>query len=1124
MKPASPLESLVRYSLSGGLPLMLLLLSLGLGALALTFTPREEEPQIVVPMVDVLVEAPGLSASQVERQVTIPLEKLLAQIPGVENVYSTTMTGRTTATLRFYVGEDRETSLLNTYNKLYSNQQRVPAVVSRWQVSPVEVDDVPILLLALWSSDPDRTSDYELRRVADEVSTFLQSVPDTSEVNVVGGRPRTIRILPDPESLAARASTVGDILNALQVSNQLLSGGNWTLGNESLQLESGDFIRSVDELRQSVINVVDGQPVLLREVAEIVDGPAEPDSYTWIDFAEPPPVGNERNVVGNERNEGHVGGQGLPMVTLSVAKQRGSNAVSMAKDIHTMMARLQTEFLPSDIHLEVIRDYGATANEKVNNLAQSLGFAVFTVVVFIAVFLGWRPAVVVGVAVPISYGVTLALDMAFGYTINRVTLFALILSLGLLVDDPITGVDNIERFMRERGGSLKEKIVAAISEIRTPLVMSTLTIVLAFIPLAFITGMMGPYMAPMAFNVPVSVITSTVVAFVVTPWLAMKLLSGATVVNEQGRGGLPAFYRRMMTPILASRGRAKLLLWGVAVLFVVAALLPLLRLVPLKLLPFDNKNELQVVIDMPEGASLEHTAAIAGKVSARVRQFNEVKAVAAYVGVPSPIDFNGMVRHYYQRQAPHMADLRVTLVDKSERQHQSHSVVLRLRQHLSSMAADGVSIKVVEVPPGPPVLSTLVVEVYGSELTPYPEMQAAAATVMARLQREPFVVEVDSSVEAEHQRLRFITDKQKAALSGISTADINQALLMANYGVGAGFLQLEQEAKPLPLQVRLPPQQRTSVHDLQRLQVRGQPGIVKQSSNSGLEIAPQPLVALGELGSFQSLPADQTIQRKDLKPVVYVMAELSGRTPAEVIADINADLGQPAGGNSGENDLSDWQDRTFLNTFLGSGAGDGWQLPDDISIGWTGEGEWQITVDVFRDMGLAFLFALVGIFFVLKLQTSSTSLALIIMSAIPLTIIGIMPGFWLLNQIGERQVAGAPDPVLFTATAMIGMIALAGIVVRNSLIMVEFITQERERGASIPDALLHAGAIRMRPILLTAGTTLLGNLVITLDPVFSGLALAIIFGIVASTLFTLLVVPVVYLLVFDQTPPLRTDS
>ncbi|WP_317930045.1 efflux RND transporter permease subunit [Halioxenophilus sp. WMMB6] len=1092
MNSESPLDKLVRTSLAGGLPLLLLFVSLVLGVLALSLTPREEEPQIVVPMVDVLVAAPGLSSVQVERQVTIPLEKLLAQIPGVENVYSASQAGQSSVTLRFYVGEDREKAILNTYNKLHSNQDKIPPVVSRWQVNPVEVDDVPILLLALWSSNPQQTGDYELRRVAEEVTTFLQSVHHTSVVATVGGRPRTIQILPDPESLAARASSVADIISALQASNLLQSSGHWTLGGEVLQLESGDFIRSLAELRQTVINVVDGQPVLLEEVAQVIDGLSEPDNYTWIDFAQGYQDGRE----------------GMPMVAISVAKQRGSNAVTVAQEIHAMMARLQSEFLPSDIHLEVIRDYGQTANEKVNNLAQSLVFAIFTVVVFIAVFLGWRSALVVGMALPISYGITLALDMFFGYTINRVTLFALILSLGLLVDDPITGVDNIERYLREKSGSLKERIIAAISEIRTPLVMSTVTIVLAFIPLAFITGMMGPYMAPMAFNVPVSVITSTVVAFVVTPWLAMKLLAGCPPDVTEESSGLSAVYERIMRPLLTSRRKAKWVLWAVLALFLAAALLPMLRLVPLKLLPFDNKNEVQVVIDMPEGTSLEETAAMATAISAKVRQFNEVKAVAAYVGNPSPIDFNGMVRRYYQRLQPHMADLRITLLDKTEREHQSHSVVLRLRAALAPLAGEGVAIKVVEVPPGPPVLSTLVAEVYGEPLTPYRELQAAASQVMARLQREPFVTEVDSTVEADSWRLRFVTDKQKAALSGVATADINQVILMANQGVTAGYLQLAREAKPLPLELRLPVAGRTSEHDLVSLQVRGRPGIAKQSSSSGLAVAPQPLVALGELGEFARLPADKTIHHKDLQPVVYVTAELSGRTPAEVIADVNADLGTPEGA------ASDWQSRTYL----AMGAGDGWQLPKDISVRWTGEGEWKITVDVFRDMGLAFAFALVGIFFVLKIQTSSAGLSLIIMSAIPLTIIGIMPGFWLLNQFGERQVAGAPDPVLFTATAMIGMIALAGIVVRNSLILVEFITQERAQGAPIQQALLRAGAIRMRPILLTAGTTLLGNLVITLDPVFSGLALAIIFGILASTLFTLLVVPVVYLLVYDRAP------
>ncbi len=1105
----SPFNKLLLSTMNGGVPIAIFIIALAAGALALQFTAREEEPQIVVPMVDVLVQAPGLSAKQVERQVTTPVEKLLSQIPGVENVYSSSMTGQSAVTLRFYVGEDREDSILNTYNKLYSNQDRIPGVVSDWLVRPVEVDDVPIMLLALWADTPERYTDFELRRLAEEVATYLQGIPRTSEVNVVGGRPRTIRILIDAQGMAARKTTSSDIVSALQVSNVLLNTGQWAFNNESIVLESGDFVRSVDELDTFVVNVIDGTPVYLSDVATIVDGPAEPDYYTWIDFA----PGHPAYESGND---------GYPMVSISVAKQRGSNAVTVARDVHELLQHLDQDVLPADIHVEVMRDYGQTANEKVNNLASSLGFAVITVVIFIGVFLGWRPALVVGLAVPICYGVTLALDMAFGYTINRVTLFALILSLGLLVDDPITGVDNISRYIKDGTGDFKERIVAAMAEIRVPLLMSTVTIVLAFIPLAFITGMMGPYMAPMAFNVPVSVITSTVVAFLVTPWLTSKLLKPGKAIEEETSSSMQGAYERMIGPLLDDRRKGKLVLWLVLGLFIGAALLPVMRLVPLKLLPFDNKNEIQIVIDMPESSSLENTAALARRVSAQVSQVPEIRAVAAYVGTPSPIDFNGMVRRYYQRIGPHMADLRLTTIDKSERAHQSHGVVLRLRELLAPLNRDGVKIKVVEVPPGPPVLSTLVAELYGERLTSYETQRQAAVGLMERLAREPHVVEIDSTVEHDQQRWRFITDKQKAALSGISTDDISNTLTMANHGYRAGFLQLPREAVPLPIELRLAPEERVSENDFLRLQVKGRSGIVQQSTAQGLDSAPQPLVPLGELGRFEKSLADKAIHHKDLEPVVYVMAELSGRTPAEVIADVAADLdtGDTATGDTDSTGISDWQQRNFL----ASGAGDSWSLPEGVSVLWTGEGEWKITVDVFRDMGLAFAFALTAIFFVLRIQTASTALSLIIMSAIPLTIIGIMPGFWLLNQFGERVIAGAPDPILFTATAMIGMIALAGIVVRNSLILVEFITQARDHGLPLRDALVQAGAVRMRPVLLTAGTTLLGNLIITLDPVFSGLALAIIFGIIASTLFTLIVVPVVYMLVFDTAEDNESSS
>lgn len=1113
-------QHFMKTILKGPIPLFIFIVSLIMGFMALQWTPREEEPQIVVPVVDVLVEAPGLSAKQIEHQITTPLEKLLSQISGVKHIYSTTSAGRSTVTLRFHVGEDREDAIFNTYNKLYSNQDQVPAVVSRWLVKPVEVDDVPILLLALWSDTPETYSDFDLRRVAEELATDLQTINNTSQVNVVGGRPRTINVHINPESLSARQTTAADIVFALQASNALQDAGQWTFNNQSIQLQSGDFIRSINELRNTVINVINGAPVYLQDVATIVDGPDHAENYTWINFTEH----YQKTLLpqGQTENKNH---QHFPMVAISIAKQRGSNAVTVANDVHHLLNNWQQRLLPAEIQVEVIRDYGQTANEKVNNLTSSLGFAIVTVIIFIGVFLGWRPALVVGLAVPICYGVTLALDFAFGYTINRVTLFALVLSLGLLVDDPITGVDNISRFLKNGRGSVADRITAAMMEIRTPLVMSTITIILAFIPLAFITGMMGPYMAPMAFNVPVSVITSTVVAFLLTPWLAQKLLPGEwagsdkninqdikPTFNEQG------FYPRWLKKILENRRYASRILWATLTLFFIAAMLPVLRLVPLKLLPFDNKNEIQIVIDMPEGSSLEHTAAISTKVINTVRLLPEVEAIATFVGVPSPIDFNGMVRQYYNRMQPNFADVRITLSDKTQRKHQSHSVVLRLRELIKTRLAQDivnhdVKIKVVEVPPGPPVLSTLVAEIYGDLTTPYETQRIAAKLVEQRLQKEPHVVEIDSTVEANQKRWRFVTDKQKAALSGIATTDINQLLSMANQGYVSTYLPFENESSPLPIKLRLSESEKLSANDFTRLQLKGRANIVKISSPQGLDSAPQPMVALGELGTLVESTSDKNIYHKDLKPVVYVTAELSGRTPAEIIADIHSDFIKDSKDPITKNrDISNWEQRTYLT----SGGNEFWNLPEGTSIKWRGEGEWKVTVDVFRDMGLAFAFALIAIFFVLHIQTKSPALSLIIMSAIPLTIIGIMPGFWILNIFGEREVAGSPDPILFTATAMIGMIALAGIVVRNSLILVEFITQERSRGRSIKDALIMAGSVRMRPVLLTAGTTMLGNLVIILDPVFSGLALAIIFGIIASTLLTLVIVPIVYFLVFDK--------
>jgi multidrug efflux pump subunit AcrB len=1092
-----PIDRLVSYSLTSNLPFVMFLLAVLAGIVALNFTPREEEPQIVVPMIDVWVKVPNLSARQVERQATVPLEKLLNQIPGVEHVYSSSMDGRLSVTLRFHVGENREDALLNTYNKLYSNQDIIPSVVSNWMLKPIEVDDVPIVVMGLYSTAPNLYGDFELRRMAQEISTLLQGIEDTSQVQIIGGRSRQIQILIDPQALAARQTSVLDVYNAIGASNELIKSSRLIVGQESVLIESGDVIRSLDELQNLVVNVVNGKAVLLNDIAGIQDGPEEVTSYQWLEFTE---ASTKSSLTTLNKSQ-------LPMVTISVAKQKGSNAVAVADDVLAKMDELQATLLPAEIKREVLRNYGKTANEKVNNLTTSLGFAIFTVVVFIGIFLGWRQALVVGLAVPVCYGMTLMLDLLFGYTINRVTLFALILSLGLLVDDPITGIDNISRFLKQSGKASKNnKIVAAMSEIRPALIMSTITIILAFVPLAFITGMMGPYMAPMAFNVPISVVMSTLVAFLITPWLAARLLKP---VEEQSTEQIH-IYSKLLAPLIATNKRVKIGLWLVLGLFLASAALPVMRSVPLKLLPFDNKNEIQVLIDMPESATLEHTAAMAKKVVQVTRQLPEVKVIAAYVGEPSPIDFNGMVRQYYRRTMPNLGELRIILIDKDDRQHQSHGVVLRLRKLLEPLQTNGIVLKVVEVPPGPPVLSTLVAEIYAEPFVDKQTHINAALEVIKRMQQEPFVVEVDSSMSAQQQVARFVVDKQKAALSGISTSDVNQTIAIGVSGRAAGVYQQEDEASPVAIQIKLPFENSNKPIDLNALEVKGRFGVAHQNAGFGLEPAPQPLVSLAELGQWISLEASQPIMHKDLKAVIYVTAELSGRTPAEVIADISSDKGIDAGEQAEQ--ANDWQSRSYLS----SGGGIAWDLPLGTNIVFSGEGEWQITLDVFRDMGIAFAFALVGIFFVLRIQTSSNALSLIIMSAIPLTIIGIMPGFWLMNQFGERTIAGAPDPVLFTATAMIGMIALAGIVVRNSLILVEFITLARAQGMKIKDALVQAGAVRMRPVLLTAGTTLLGNLIITLDPVFSGLALAIIFGIIASTLFSLFVVPMVYYLVFSD--------
>ena len=1093
------LSRLLGVTLAGPVPLLLLLVALVGGAVALAITPREEEPQIVVPVADVIVEAPGLSAEQVERQIATPLEKILYQIDGVEYVYSMSRSQRCVVTVRFYVGENREDSLIKVYNKVFSNTDRIPAAVKSWVVKPLEIDDVPIVVVALWSDNPDLTSDHELRRLAEEIEHDLQSIENTNRIEVTGGRPRQIRVELDPDALAARRTAPLEVAWAIDVSSKLLPAGEIQTLDRDLIVEAGNFIQSGDELANLVINVVDGVPVYLRDVAHIIDGPAEPASYTWIGFGPASKLSKEYP-------------DAYPAVAISIAKKKGANAVWVAEEVEGYFSKLKREIFPPEVNYRIIRNYGRTADEKINNLVASLLVAVLTVTIFIGIFLGWRAALVVGLAVPICYGITLALDLFTGYTINRVTLFALILALGLLVDDPITGVENIERYLRTGRYSRRTSIILAIGEIRTALIMSTVAIILAFAPLHYITGMMGPYMAPMAFNVPVSVTASTVVAFLVTPWLAYKLLRPSQEASEKDieETTLYRVYSSLLKPLFSTRQHSWIFLAIVSFLFLVSMVFPLLRVVPLKLLPYDNKDEFQVVIDMPEGTTLERTQGVAAAFCRYLSTVPEVKDYTAFVGVPSPMDFNGMVRHYYLRQAAHYADIRVTLAERHRRSQQSHAILLRLRRDLEAIAQSyDCRLKLVEVPPGPPVISTVTVELFGGEVTAYSALQEGAKLLEERLKQEPFVVDVDTSVGDDQQKLIFVPDREKAALSGIGTEDIASTVRLANHGLIAAYLQIPSEVNPLPVILRLPLQVRSSPHILAALHVKGRPGITKIREKSGVRDAPQPMVPLGELGDVHISTQDKVIYHKNLKPVAYVFAEVAGRAPAEIVLDVASDL---------NTNFPKSQTPPGRRTYFNSGGGLPWALPEGVLAVWKGEGEWKITVRVFRDLGMAFGVALLGIFLVLRIQTGLSAITAIIMIAIPLSLIGIMPGFWLLNQLGMRSVNGFPDPILFTATAMIGIIALAGIVIRNSLILVEFIHMSLREGKGLTDALLRAGAVRMRPIFLTAGTTMLGNLVITLDPIFSGLAWAIIFGLAASTVFTLFVIPVLYSLVYSNKP------
>jgi multidrug efflux pump subunit AcrB len=1108
MEDKPPLMTrIVEMFLRGDVAILVILVSLALGLVALWLTPREEEPQIVVPLADVMISVPGLSAEEVERKVTSRLEKMLYQIDGVEYVYSMSRAGQCIVTVRFYVGEDREDSLVKLYNKIQSNVDQIPPSVEAWVVKPIEVDDVPIVNVTLWSERPELHDDFHLHRIATELQNELQSIGDTNRVWVIGGRQRRIRVELDPISLASRNTSPLQVAQALRASNVQVRAGAFDQQNREILVDAGAFVADPRELEDLVVNLFANRPVYLRDVAKVLDGPEELHSFTWLGFgpAASNPAGAKESVPATRADlrAPPEAGQLFPATHIAVAKRKGSNAVWVAQSVERRMHELAETHLPTGVFFRITRDYGETANDKVNELVQSLVIAVLTVIGLIGLTIGWRAALIVALAIPVCYSLTMFVNLLVGYTINRVTLFALILSLGLLVDDPITDVENIARYFSMRILPPRQALLRAVQEVRPALIMSTLAIIASFLPLMFITGMMGPYMAPMALNVPLTVTFSTLVTFVLTPWLALVAFSRSNrKTNDQEEPfdlttrPLYRISRGLLSPILNRTWLSFGVLGLIGLMFLAALMLPTLRVVPLKMLPYDNKNEFQIVIDMPEGTTLQSTQAAATRLGDYLAGVPEVVDYQIYVGVPSPMDFNGMVRHYFLRTGANLADIRVNLAPKTQRAQQSHTILLRIRDDLTSLAADsGARVKLVEVPPGPPVMATITAEVYGPDGGDYADLIAAAQRVETRLAREPGVVDVDLSAEVPQQRLLFVTDKPKAALSGVSTQMIAETLQLALTGLRATVLQQPGEIEPLWVELRLPRAIRSAADDLAEIYLVGQQG---------------QLVQLGALGQFVETFEPSSIYRKNLRRVVFVYGEVAGRPPADAILDMQFDQQSDGSAPQAAATIRPAANRTWFSP----GGDDPWAMPAGYSVVWTGEGEWKITLDVFRDLGLAFGAALLLIFVLLMFQTGSRLLPAVIMLAIPLTMIGIMPGFSLLNAMFDVPAGGYPDPMFFTATAMIGMIALAGIVVRNSAVLIEFIQMSVREGTPLQEAVIRSVAVRTRPILATAGTTLLGNWVIILDPIFAGLAWAIMFGILTSTLFTLVVIPIVYWLVF----------
>jgi multidrug efflux pump subunit AcrB len=1051
---------------------LILVASIALGIAAVVMLPREEEPQIIVPMIDVMVSFPGASAKEVETRIAKPMEHLLWEIPGVEYIYTTSSPGSCMAIVRFYVGEDEEKSIVRLNQKMFANFDLIPPGASQPLIKPRSIDDVPFLALTLWSNELDG---YQIRRAAAELRNELQQIPDISATQLIGGQRRTMLVEPDPAKLAGYGLSATAIQNILQVENRETHAGIVTQGNAAFSVHLDGFFRSVDDLNALVVGVQNSAPVYLRDVAKISDGPEEPADYV---FFSPGPAAAGKGIeipknltsVSEPQAATFIGNNLMQGVTITFAKRKGKNAVVLAEAALKKAEHFRQRNFPASLQMTVTRNYGETASEKSNELLLHMLIAVVSVTILIWLILGIRESGVVAVAIPVTLALTLVVFLLYGYTLNRITLFALIFSIGILVDDAIVVIENIVRHRRMPQNSdraFTDVAIEAVNEVGNPTILATFTVIAAILPMAFVRGLMGPYMRPIPIGASAAMIFSLLVAFVITPWAAARFMRGGHVSHAEGEteDRTTRAYRWFMGKLLA-RDRNQWLFLGLVVVLLLAAFsMVYFKLVIVKMLPFDNKSEFQIIVDMPEGTSLEETAAATRALSMQLNKIPEITDYETYVGTASPFNFNGLVRHYYTRRGENVADIQVNLTPKGDRSDQSHAIARRVRTLLQPVAARyGMRMKVSEVPPGPPVLQTLVAEVYGPN---YERQIELARDIRSMLEKTEGVVDADWYVEDPQPEMLFHFDRMKASLAGVSIAEAQQAVALGISGSQAGLLHLGQEAEDVPLRLRLSIGDRSSIEALNKLRV---------ASRSGK------LVPLGELGYWEKSVRDRSIYHKNLMPVVYVTADVAGReeSPVYPILDMNEKIRKmklPEGYS------------LEVNTA---------QQPSETDrLGMKWDGEWHITYEVFRDLGLAFAAVLVLIYILVVAWFQSFKTPLVIMAAIPFSLVGILPGHWAMGAF-------------FTATSMIGFIAGAGIVVRNSIILVDFIELRLSLGEPLTQAVVDAGAVRFRPMMLTAAAVVVGSAVILFDPIFQGLAISLMAGEVASLLLSRMTVPVLF--------------